>query len=126
MKLVPIMEGTKFKIWAVDISDNPSIKDCPAEDFILQMGETSRKSLVATLKRHKDHGPVLNEEKSRYLYQDIYEFKTRQGDRVYYFYDINQFTILTHGSVKPKGKQLSNEVSRAVEIKDLYFNSKDE
>jgi len=124
MRLIPIMKGAKFSILAIDRSDDASVKDCPAEEFITQMNESSRKSLTAILKRHMDHGPVLNTEKSRPLWQDIYEFKTRQNDRMYYFYDSGRLTILTHGSIKPKGKQLSDEVSRAVSLKNLYFNSK--
>ena len=124
MRLIPIMKGAKFSILAIDRSDDASVKDCPAEEFITQMNESSRKSLTAILRRHKDHGPILNKEKSRLLWQDIYEFKTRQGDRMYYFYDIDRLTILTHGSIKPKEQQLSAEVSRAVSLKDLYFGSK--
>ena len=124
MRLVPIMKGAKFSISAIDRSNVASVKDCPAEEFITKMNESSRRSLTAILKRHKDHGPILNQEKSRLLWQDIYEFKTRQGDRMYYFYDIDQLTILTHGSIKPKKKQLSVEVSIALSLKDLYFDSK--
>ena len=124
MRLIPIMNGVKFRISAIDKSDDPFVRDCPAEEFITQMNESSKKSLTAILKRHKDHGPILNEEKSRLLWQDIYEFKTRQGDRMYYFYDIGRLTILTHGSIKPKAQQLLTEVSRAVSLKDLYFDSK--
>ncbi len=124
MRLIPIIKGAKFSISAIDKSDDASVKDCPAEEFITQMNESSRKSLTAILKRHIDHGPILNKEKSRLLWQDIYEFKTRQGDRMYYFYDIGRLTILTHGSIKPKERQLSAEVSRAVSLKDLYFDSK--
>jgi len=126
MRLIPIMEGTKFSILALDTSNDEAIKDCPAEEFIMQMSDSSKKTLTATLNRHKDHGPLWNEEKSRLLWQGIYEFKTRQGDRIYYFYDSGRLTILTHGSVRPKGQQLSDEVSRAVRLKDLYFNSKGE
>jgi len=118
------MEGTKFSILAIDKSDDASVKDCPAEEFIMQMSDSSKKSLTAILNRHKEHGPILNEQKSRLLWQDIFEFKTRQGDRIYYFYDSGRLTILTHGSVRPQGRQLSGEVSRAVRLKDLYFDSK--
>ena len=124
MRLIPIMDGVKFNISAIDTSDDASIRACPAEEFITQMNESSKKSLTAILKRHMDHGPVLNTEKSRPLWQDIYEFKTRQGDRIYYFYDSDRLTILTHGSIKPKKKQLSTEVTRAVSLKSLYFAQK--
>ena len=124
MRLIPIMEGAKFNISAIDTSDELSIKACPAEEFITQMNKSSKISLTAILKRHKDHGPIWNKEKSRLLWQDIYEFKTRQGDRMYYFYDGGRLTILTHGSTKPKRQQLSAEVTRAVSLKSLYFSSK--
>ena len=124
MRLIPIMKGAKFSILALDTSDDVSIKACPAEEFITQMNESSKRSLAAILKRHKDHGPILNEVKSRLLWQGIYEFKTRQGDRMYYFYDSGRLTILTHGSIRPKKRQLSAEVTRAVSLKSLYFSSK--
>ena len=58
MKLVPIMKGAKFSILAIDTSDDAAIKACPVEEFITQMSESSKKSLTAILKKHKDLGPI--------------------------------------------------------------------
>ena len=124
MKLISIMKGAKFGIFAIDTSDEVFIEACPAKEFITQMEESSRKSLTAILKRHADQGPIFNKEKSRPLWQGIYEFKTRQGDRVYYFYDSGRLTILTHGSIKPSGQaQLAAEVQKAIDMKHLYISS---
>ena len=126
MRLIPIMKGDKFRVLAIDTSDDPSIKACPVEEFITQMEKSSKNSLSNILRRHADRGPIINKEKSRLLWDDIYEFKTRQNDRMYYFFDSGGLTILTHGSIKPKKKQLSTEVQRAVTMRNLYLDMKGE
>ena len=125
MKLQAVLTGgTKFDIYAIDLSDDPETEDCPAREFIDQLrlasNLASHKSLTATLNLHKDHGPIKNEQKSRPLGDGIFEFKTMQGDRIYYFYEPGGLTILTHGSPKRPSRQLVQEITRAQELRTRF------
>lgn len=120
MKQVLLIEGSRFRIFAVDISSDETVEDCPVMDFIAEMAEPSRKSLLALLRMHADHGPITNERRSRKLSENIFEFKTRQADRVYYFYNPGGQTILTHGSRKPSSSMVRNEVQREERMMAQY------
>ena len=126
MKQVLLIEGSRFRIFAVDISSDETVEDCPVMDFIAEMaepsrnGRTIRKSLLALLRMHADHGPITNERRSRKLSENIFEFKTRQADRVYYFYNPGGQTILTHGSRKPSSSMVRNEVQREERMMAQY------
>ena len=122
MKLVPILvTGSKFRIYAVDISDREAVEHCPAKAFLATMSSTSSRSIHATLRFHSEHGPIHNEEKSRKLSTHIYEFKTPQGDRLYYFYLEGRLSVLTHGSRKPTKSLVKREVEKAQDIMDRYI-----
>ena len=126
MKRIPLRAGERYRIYAIDRSSDPDAEDCPAKSFIESMSIPSRRAMIVILHRHADHGPIKNVQKSRQLTGDIYEFKTRQGDRLYYFYappDVDGgpgLTILTHGSPKRKRVQLQGEIEKAQRLKEAY------
>ena len=120
MRLKLQRQGRKFAIYAV-LLDNSK---CPAFDFLEEAkrnNPASHKSLVNILKRHADFGQIGNERKSRVLegYRGLLEFKSRQGDRLLYFYLPDWKTILTHGF--HKGAPEKAEYDRARAIKDQYL-----
>ena len=86
----------------------------------------SHKTIVAVLKLHADSGPIHNECKSRLLKgsHGIYEFKSRQGDRIAYFYPSGErgVTILTHGF--HKGDNVHVQIRRAENLKSRYYDWK--
>ncbi|MBI2304415.1 MAG: type II toxin-antitoxin system RelE/ParE family toxin [Chloroflexi bacterium] len=100
-------------MWAIDLSNDLQREDCPAKQFIESLPLASQKSLAAVLAQHGDFGPLKNEQKSRYLEDGIYEFKNRQGARLFYFYARGGRTVITHGCMKPKKKALKTEIDRA-------------
>lgn len=53
----------------------------------------------------------------------IFEFKSRQGDRILFFYPADQrgVTILTHGF--RKGARLNIEIERAINYRAEYLDS---
>ena len=77
----------------------------------------------ALLQLHADHGPVLNERKSRIVARQsrIFEFKNRQGSRVLYFYavGVSGVTVMTHGF--NKGANLKREIARAEHLQSQYY-----
>jgi phage-related protein len=122
MKLAAVRQGRAFVVRAIDLSDDPHTVDCPALDFIGSLSKDSQKSLVAVLVLHAEHGPILNEQKSRELEDGTYEFKNRQGARILYFYEPNKVTILTHGF--QKGANIRTEIARARRLRDSWRASR--
>ena len=119
MKLKLLKNGLIFNIYAI-VLDNG---DCLAEEFLEQLKTTnpsSHKSFVNILNRHADHGPLINERKSKVLKdrKNLLEFKTHHGDRIMYFYLPDRKTLLTHGF--HKGAPESQEYDKAESIRDRY------
>jgi len=120
MRLRLVKGGSTLSIYAV-VLDNGT---CPAADFLeslRQRDKASHGSLVNLLARHAEHGPIRNEKKSRAIKGkvNLWEFKTRQGDRMVFFYLAGRKTVLTHGF--HKGAPAKTEYRRAEAIRDRYL-----
>ena len=117
-----MVEGTAFQVYAVSWIHN-GVEQCPALQFLEEISEPSRKSLLALIKQHAERGPIQNIQRSRALGNGIFEFKSRQGDRILFFYPEGQrgVTILTHGF--RKGVRLRTEIERAVNFRTEYLDS---
>lgn len=121
MKLKLQYQGQKFGIYAIVLNNGI----CPAEEFIAEVSRknpASNRSLADVVKRHADSGQIRNERKSRAIKgrQGLFEFKSRQGDRLLYFYLPGWKTVFTHGF--HKGAPEKAEYSRAQTIKDQYLS----
>jgi hypothetical protein len=123
MKLNLVVKGAAFSIWAIDESSDPDTENCPAKDFIKRLVATnsaSARTLVAVLNKHASNGPILNQMQSRIVDKDegLYEFKSRQGARLIWFYARDRRTILTHGF--SKGAKLADELKRAKTLRGRW------
>lgn len=120
MKLALQYQGQKFNIYAIVCND----ESCPAVGFLEQVRQNnlaSHKSLVNVFKRHVECGPIMNKEKSRHIEErgNLWEFKTRQGDRLLYFYLPGRKTVLVHGF--HKGAPVEAEYDNAERMRDQYL-----
>ena len=124
MKRKLLLEGLRFNIYGVVVTEG-GLFTCPAESFIDQMSEASRKSLLSVLHQHANGGPILNQQKSRMLRNGIFEFKSRQGDRLLWFYPPagRRETVITHGF--HKGSRIDTEIRRAERLRDIYLREAD-
>ena len=122
MELEMILEGASFGVYALSWQRG-GFSYCQAQEFMDRMSEASEKSMLNVIRRHVAAGPVFNEQKSRLLEDGIYEFKSRQGDRLAYFYHPAQRgqTIVTHGF--SKGARLRTEIDRAIALRRAYLQS---
>lgn len=126
MDLRLLTNGSKFRIYAVDLSNIPEQSNCPIIEFLneLKISEpSSYKSIINILQQHAENGPLANIQKSRRLRgtDGLFEFKNRQGARIPYFYprDMRSVTILTHGF--KKGTRVNTEIRRAERIRTEYY-----
>jgi hypothetical protein len=119
MELRKTRSGRIKTIYSIVMDDGR----CPAEDFIQEIevnNKASFKALTNLLIRHADHGQIWDPQKSKRITRSgIFEFKTMQGDRLLYFYDLGNKTILTHGF--HKGRRAQQEYRRAEQIKERYL-----
>lgn len=100
---------------------------CPLRDFIDRV-ETDSPSdydqVMAQLRWAAANGPPRNDKKSRPLADKIFEFKTRGGIRVPYFYDKDRLVICTEAMRKPKKTELRAVIARALATRERYFEAK--
>ena len=122
MNLALLAEGPAFSVYALSWTRS-GVVYCPAQEFIADMSVASRKSILGVLRHHAASGPILNTGKSRLLEEGIFEFKSRQGDRLLYFYHPGQrrLTLVTHGF--RKGARLRTELERAYTLRREYLQS---
>lgn len=112
--------GTVFSIYAIVCSNG----SCPVIDFLEQVKQNdpaSHRSLVNIYQRHADYGQIWNIRKSRSVrgYKHLLEFKSKQGDRLVYFYLSGAKTVLTHGF--HKGARADVEYDKAKKMRDQYI-----
>ncbi len=120
MRLKLQRQGRKFAIYAV-LLDNGK---CPAFDFLEEAkrnNPASHESLVRIYTMHADSGPIRNKTKSRVIEgrQNLLEFKSRQDDRLLYFYLSGSRTVLTHGF--HKGAPAEAEYDKAEKMAIIYL-----
>ena len=122
MELQLLKEGKAFRIYDL-CWGYPGVEYCPVLEFLEQVSDSSRKSLLAVIQRHSERGAILNIRKSRSIEDGIFEFKSRPGDRLLYFYSPIErgVTIITHGF--HKGARLRTEIQRAINYRTEYLDS---
>ncbi|MFC1946764.1 type II toxin-antitoxin system RelE/ParE family toxin [Chloroflexota bacterium] len=121
MKLSKQYEGKRYTIYAIVCNDG----SCPAIEYLENVEKdnpSSYKSLINIIKRHAENSPILNERKSRSIEgkKNLYEFKSTQGDRILYFYQLNRITVLTNGF--HKGTPVEIEFQKAIRLRDAYLS----
>ncbi|MHB8576125.1 MAG: type II toxin-antitoxin system RelE/ParE family toxin [Dehalococcoidia bacterium] len=121
MRLTLLLSGARFEVLALDLSDLRTATDCPALDFLAELRTSEPKverSLIAVINMHAQHGPLLNERKSRALRDGIFEFKAVSGARLLWFYASGRRTILSHGF--KKGADANREIDRAIRLRRAW------
>lgn len=110
MKLYPVLGG-RHPIAALGEDDG----QCEVMAFLEHLEPAAKKSLLNVFRLHVEHAPITNEQKSRLLRDGIFEFKTKQGIRVCYFYDHAGVAVLTNGF--KKGAVLKQQVEKAESLR---------
>ena len=100
---------------------------CPVQEFIDRLETDSQSDydqVMAQLRWAAVNGPPRNDKKSRPLADKIFEFKTRGGIRIPYFYDQDRLVICTEALRKPKKTELRAVIARALAARERYVEAK--
>jgi hypothetical protein len=122
---LPDVVAPRFRIFM--LGENDSFPTLEYLENLKQSNEASHGRLIAQLGHVSENGPITNDKrKSRILHHDpkIYEFKTKDQNRITWFYDKNQMILCTHGFRKPKPRELQQEIKVAVSWHARYFEAK--
>ena len=116
------LRGARFDIVLLSETDQREF-----ESFFEGLTEADQKQVDAILERMADHGPILNEEKSRELEDGIREFKTRNV-RIFWFYDEGRVVLISHGRMKnelTKKSRYRPEIDRAKRLRNRWLTKKE-
>ena len=100
---------------------------CQVQEFMHRLETDSPgdfDQITAQLRRTAVSGPPQNDRKSRPLADKLFEFKTRRGIRIPYFYDEGRVIICTEAMRKPKKAELRAVIKRAQAQRTRYFEAK--
>jgi phage-related protein len=107
-------QGSTFALFAIVESER-----CQILDYIDSLQKAEQRKLIALLERVTNHGPPRNEEKSKPLREDLFEFKSFQ-DRVIWFYDGKGRIVMTHAFQKKGGPVPPEEIRKAKRLRQAY------
>lgn len=123
MDVVELASGPKCGFYAIVVQGK-----CIVQDYISTLQEKDKKKVIALLDHICHSGPPTNEEKFRYLGDQIWELKTSSAIRILGFFInplLRKQIVLTHGFRKPKNRILQREKKKAVQWREEYFRGID-
>lgn len=95
----------------------------PAKIFIEGLEPKMIAKLLRVIELLENNGPDVREPYSKYLREDIFEIRVKQGNnivRVLYFFAIGGRIILTNGFLKKTVKTPKREFEKAKKYKNDY------
>jgi phage-related protein len=117
MPIRSVVRGSSFDVCCWKDDDD----DVPLEEFFAVLKTSGHPDLVQILRlmsRSAELGPPHNEEMSKQLDGDIFEFKAG-AIRVLWFYDRRKI-ICTHGFLKKSQKTPQREIEKAQRTRRAY------
>lgn len=96
----------------------------PVENFLLKQDVKMRAKLLGLLEILQEKGNQLREPYSKYLGNNIFELRGKQGSsicRILYFFYCDGKIILTNGFVKKTQKTPVNELKLALNRRNDYL-----
>jgi hypothetical protein len=121
-----IRRGARFRLMAIGTQENEKVH-LPYLDFQQEALSRAAKEwpkLVRILDHTADAGPPKDEEKSKLLREGIFEFRTKGGLRLLWFYDEGRVLICVNGYIKQGQKTPNAEIDAAIQWKNKYFTAK--
>jgi hypothetical protein len=121
-----IRRGARFRLIAIGTQEHEKIH-LPYLDFQEQaLCQASKEwpKLVRILDYFAELGPPKDEEKSKFLRDEIFEFRTKGGLRLLWFYDEGRVVICVNGYIKQGQKTPNAEIDAAIQWKNDYLTAK--
>ncbi|HCX29965.1 MAG TPA: hypothetical protein DHU55_09400 [Blastocatellia bacterium] len=121
-----IKQGARFRLIAVGTQEDEKIH-LPYFDFqqeAMRRAANEWPKMVRILDYVADAGPPKDAEKSKQLREAIFEFRTKGGLRLLWFYDAGNVVICVNGYIKQGQKTPNQQIDEAIQWKNKYFEAK--
>jgi phage-related protein len=123
-----IQTGTRFRICAVGTQIHEKLH-LPYLDFLREAQHSVPKEwpkLVRILDQSAESGPPRDRERSKPIagYDALFEFRTKGGLRLFWFYDDDRLVICANGFVKQGQKTPKGELKAAERWRIDYLKAK--
>jgi putative component of toxin-antitoxin plasmid stabilization module len=121
-----INRGTRFRLVAIGTQENERI-NLPYFEFQKEAMRRAPKEwpkLARILDYVVQSGAPKSAEKSKPLREGIFEFRTKGGLRLLWFYDEGRVVICVNGYIKQGQKTPAQQINEAIEWKNRYFEAK--
>jgi len=120
MDLRLFREGACFTLYSIEVGY--TLAEYLENLELSNLSEHDR--IVARLGQLADRGASRKKDEFNDLGDDLYEAKTRNGARVFFFYQKNQIVICTQGFSKQSQKTPKREIATALSKKRMYEQAK--
>ena len=121
-----INRGARFRLIAIGTQEGEQIH-LPYFEFqqeALCRAPREWPKLVRILDYVVDAGPPKDAEKSKPLREGIFEFRTKGGLRLLWFYDEGRVVICVNGYIKQGQKTPPQEINDAIQWRNKYLEAK--
>jgi phage-related protein len=121
-----IKQGARFRLIAVGTQEDEKIH-LPYFDFqqeAMRRAANEWPKMVRILDYVADAGPPKDAEKSKQLREAIFEFRTKGGLRLLWFYDAGNVVICVNGYIKQGQKTPNQQIDEAIQWRNKYSEAK--
>ncbi len=121
-----INRGARFRLIAIGTQEHEKVH-LPYFEFqqeALHRTPKEWRKLVRILDYFVEAGPPKDTEKSKQLREGIFEFRTKGGLRLLWFYDEGRVVICVNGYIKQGQKTPPQPLNEAIQWKKRYFEAK--
>ena len=121
-----INRGARFRLIAIGTQEHEKVH-LPYFEFqqeALHRAPKEWPKLVRILDYVVEEGAPKDAEKSKPLREGIFEFRTKGGLRLLWFYDERRVVICVNGYIKQGQKIPSKQIEEAIQWKNRYFEAK--
>jgi hypothetical protein len=121
-----INRGARFRLIAIGTQEDEKIR-LPYFEFqqeAMRRAPNEWPKMVRILDYVIEAGPPKDAEKSKQLREGIFEFRTKGGLRLLWFYDEGRIVICVNGYITQGQKTPRQQIVEAIQWKSRYFEAK--
>ena len=113
----------EFRIDYVELESG----NVPFEKFLDSISKQERAEIIAVIEEFRiklNNNVKISTKISKYLRDGIFELRVKHINkisRVFYFFQIGKFIVITHGFIKKTQTTPNEEIEKAIKYRNIYI-----